>query len=937
MRLLLVCFLFSISTKEALYGKIRMEVLSDTIPMDSDVKNGKLPNGFTYFIRSHRNPIGHVTMLVTVKAGSGDQSKDQIEAAHLVEHMGFAGTENFKNPVDFLQRSGLQMGKDANASTSLSETTYKIQVPSGDRVLFDSCLLLLSDFCQGMLLDRSVVERERSIIVQEIARNAGVVQRMMDQYLPWLVNNATYVVNAGNSGAQEVGVKSLTYEAITRFYEDWYQPASQSLIVVGDINADFVERRVKTLFANLSNSKTIPKQAGFEVQLNNKPRVLIVRDREMADVEIHVYDKRKGTEEKSMHDLEDFAASKIYDQLVSARCTEVNGTDTKKFIDIQHQTIRNGNLGNLDALYTVILVRQESIKEGLKAGFEEIERFRRYGFTERELQIAKQGLVDRRAQRSTITSGDLAQAYQSVFLGRRFNFDLNKRDSIINSLIDKMTLSELNRFVNQWFDGKDRDIIILSSESVTPPSEGEVLKIIEDVRKSNLKTHNSASRRIRSVIATRKIPSERNSDILEKKDRPLVEVTEVVFRNGLKVVLKPIDGKGKVYTHGFRMVGASIYDSLNYPSAINAAEVIQHSGAGNLNGSDLEWFDRQLGVSVTPYVYHNQTGIRASCEGKDVTTMVQLIYEFMVDPVVTEQGYINWRNWKRGEIAASEVSPRQVFLEKISGILGETSVRKEAASVSELDLVRKSDAYSFYRKLFSSPSEFVFVVTGAFEIDEILPVLSQYLGAIRSAKKRDNVHRSLPVCFTPAESTFVIHTGTKIERVSVQTVLEGHKVFSDRDIFDVKILAEAIQICLNRRLREIEAGTYGVTAHAVFEGNCDGRYRINVSFDCSPDKVDGLMRALRQEIDFIKKGQINESLIESVKNRLELRCENDLKDSYFWLNYLSGQFREGKDVEAIAGWPQHISLLTKSVFLRDVVPHLSDSIYFEFFLKPEIL
>ena len=118
------------------------------IPTDDQVRVGKLDCGLTYYIRHNDYPEHRVNFL---------------------EHMAFNGSEHFngegKSIIDYTRSLGVAFGKDLNAYTSIAETVYNINdVPSTRQSAIDSCLLILKDWSNGLLLTDEEIDKERGVM-----------------------------------------------------------------------------------------------------------------------------------------------------------------------------------------------------------------------------------------------------------------------------------------------------------------------------------------------------------------------------------------------------------------------------------------------------------------------------------------------------------------------------------------------------------------------------------------------------------------------------------------------------------------------------------------------------------------------------------------------------------------------------------------------------
>src|SRR3954465_5684645 len=129
----------------AFQSALAQPVPSSPVPLTNEVREGRLPNGLTYFIRQNARPQGRAELRLVVNAGSILEDDDQLGAAHFIEHMSFNGTRRFpKNElVSYLQSVGVRLGGDLNANTGYDETIYILPIPTGDRPVLETGLAVL--------------------------------------------------------------------------------------------------------------------------------------------------------------------------------------------------------------------------------------------------------------------------------------------------------------------------------------------------------------------------------------------------------------------------------------------------------------------------------------------------------------------------------------------------------------------------------------------------------------------------------------------------------------------------------------------------------------------------------------------------------------------------------------------------------------------------
>src|SRR3954470_2238292 len=124
------------------------------IPVDPAIRFGALPNGMRYAILKNATPKGEVSMRLRIGAGSLEESDAQQGLAHFLEHMAFRGSAHVPEGDVFqlLQRLGLRVGADANASTGPTQTIYQWDLPKADKPTLDTAFMLARDIVSELSL-----------------------------------------------------------------------------------------------------------------------------------------------------------------------------------------------------------------------------------------------------------------------------------------------------------------------------------------------------------------------------------------------------------------------------------------------------------------------------------------------------------------------------------------------------------------------------------------------------------------------------------------------------------------------------------------------------------------------------------------------------------------------------------------------------------------
>src|SRR5215217_6837389 len=263
--------------------------LTQTLPVDPDVKIGKLPNGLTYYIQQNKKPEKKMELRLVVNAGSVLEDEHQQGLAHFMEHMGFNGSKNFpKNElVNYLQNVGVKFGADLNAYTGFDETVYILPIPSSDPQVVEKGFTVLEDWAFNNLLDKEEIEKERGVVLEESRLSKGSGERMSRQYYPRLFNGSLYAQRLP-IGKDSI-LKTFKPATLERFYKQWYRPNLMAVIVVGDIDPAEAENKIKAHFSSFKNpTDTKPRPSITPIAVRTRPEAMVLTDAEMTNSVVEI-------------------------------------------------------------------------------------------------------------------------------------------------------------------------------------------------------------------------------------------------------------------------------------------------------------------------------------------------------------------------------------------------------------------------------------------------------------------------------------------------------------------------------------------------------------------------------------------------------------------------------------------------------------------------
>ncbi|MEJ7780502.1 MAG: insulinase family protein [Daejeonella sp.] len=906
---------------------------SEVIPLDPAIKTGKLPNGFTYYIRKNVEPKNRVQLYLANKVGSILENDDQRGLAHFMEHMGFNGTKNFpKNDlVNYLQKAGVRFGADLNAYTSFDETVYQLPIPSDDPEVLKNGLQIMRDWAKGATLDPAEIDKERGVVLEEKRLGKGAQQRMQDKYLPMLFNNSRYS-NRLPIGTEEV-LKNFTPATIQQFYNDWYRPDMQALVVVGDIDVNAMEAMIKAKFSDLKNPAKPRVRTNYTIPLTGKNQFIVVTDKEFPVTVAQIMIKHPESKLITKTDYRNSIVRTLFNQMLGIRFGDLSKQADPPFL--QAGANIGGFLAGLDMFNAFVVAKPGEMERGFKTVLTETERVKRFGFTQTELDRAKQTYLTNMEssfkEKDKTSSDNLVNEYVRNFLeqeaspGIAFEYDLAK------TFIGGISLQDVNQLSKTYITDVNRDVIIMGPEKDKDslPTESTVNSWINNVKQENVTAYVdqvSDKPLLSATLAGGKISSE--------KKIPELGLTELSLSNGVRVFLKPTDFKNdEISFTAFSPGGTSLYSDADYQSASYATSIIRSGGIADFNSVQLPKMLTGKRVSVVPYITERSEGISGSTTPKDLETALQLTYLYFTQPRKDAETYKGLIDQIKGGLANRGNDPNSVFADSVSAILGNYNVRRTGPSLQKVDQISLDRAFDIYKDRFADASDFTFTFVGSFDPEKIKPMLEQYLGSLPSTKRNESA-KDLGIKIPAGKIDKKVYKGQE-PKANVRLVFSGDYTYNEKNNNQLDALAEVLSIKLIERLREDEGGVYGVGARASYSKQPQGRYSLNISFGSAPENVEKLINSTLDEINKIKQNGAQPVDIEKFIAEETRTTETQLKDNGFWLSYLNNQLQNQEDPKQVLSYLNSLKELNPAALKAAANTYLSGNNYVRLVLLPE--
>lgn len=903
------------------------------LPLDPAVRTGKLANGFTYYIRHNENPKNRVIFYLANKVGSILETDEQQGLAHFMEHMSFNGTKHFpKNDlVEYLMKSGVRFGADLNAYTGFDETVYKLPVPSDDPKLLSTAVQIVRDWAQEATLDPAEIDKERGVVLEEKRLGKGAQERMQRLYWPMILNGSRYASRLPIG--DEAILNHFNPETIRQYYQDWYRPDLQALVVVGDIDVNQLERIIKAKFADLKNPSHEKPRVKYSIPLTGKNQFISVTDKEMTSTVVTMLIKHPAKKMRTEKDYRLSVITELFNQMLAQRLQDLARQADPPFISGSIGV--ESFLGGLDSYSITVGAKPGELEKGFKAVWRENQRIRLFGFSEPELQRAKQAYLVRISsafrEKGKTPSVDLVNEYLQYFLHQVAAPGIDAEYKMVQQQLPGISLKEINGILTKYFTATDRDLIVQAPEKDRKdlPAETTLAKWMKAVENEHLEAYKDTVN-TKSLLTSEPVPGR----IIAEERNEKLNMTTLTLSNGAKVILKPTDFKNdEILISGYAPGGTSLYNDADFQSAVESANIISSFGAGNYNPQDMGKFLAGKQISLHPYISEIAQGIRGSTTPKDLETALQLLYAGFTEPrrdTALFKGLIS-----RAKAALSDRwnDPNSLFQDSISAILGNHNIRRMGPSFAKLKQVDLDKTYAIYKERFADAGNFTFTFVGNFEVAAIKPLIAKYLGGLPAAKVHEQA-RDLGLDITAGKILKNIYDGSE-DKATVRLIFSGPMAYNLENTFQVEALKQTLEFRLLERLREEESGVYSPNVRAISVKKPHGRYTFIVAFGCAPKNVNSLIASTLDEIRKLRENGPLAVSVEKYKSEEHRQEETSIKTNGFWIGYLETQLLNGDDFNEVNLLSASIEKVSIESIKAAANQYLSGDNYAQFVLLPE--
>ncbi len=899
------------------FGAYSQTDLNRPVPVDPEIRIGKLSNGLTYFIRKNKEPEKRASFYIIQNVGAILEKDDQIGLAHFLEHMAFNGTLHFpgKAIISSLQKHGVEFGRNINAYTGFDETVYNLSdVPVDSPGLVDSCLLMLNDWSDYISLSDKEIDLERGVIEEEYRTRKNANRRMFFEILPVVLKGSKYATR-DIIGTLD-NIENFHYNTLRSFYHEWYRTDLQAIAIVGDIDVDKVESKIKTLFSKIPAVENPVTRPYEKIPSHSETYYVLAQDKEAPQTSVSVISLSKAVPpaDKNLKYILDDHIISLMSSMINTRISELLQKGNPPFIG---GSISYGPYipRGYDAFSISATARKNEEGVALEAIYTEAERAKKFGFTKNELDRAKARLLSSYEstykQKDKIDNDTYASEIQNYYLDGEPLTSIDFDYEFLKKVIGGITPEAVSAKFNELMTDNNRTIVIqgLEGDDIKHLSEAEALGIISKVESSKLTPY-------QDEVLSRSLISEdiTGSKIIKTTPLPQFDAVQWTLGNNTKVIYrKAAYEKDNVLLSAFSFGGISRLDNdLVIPANLLPA-LVQMYGAGDYDNVTLQKMLSGKKASVSVYLTETTQGINGSSTPKDFETLMQLLYLRIAHPRFDKEAHKAIIARFSAQMANLENDPNKMKNDSIALITTGYNPRTPILSKDNVSAITVDEIKKIYSDRFSNADEFYIFIVGNIDQDTVIPLIEKYIGSLPSTGRRETwIDRKIRQ--PRGKITREINFPLAIPKATVFLAFEKDLKYNPYNYLGLSVIKGILDLVYVETVREEEGGTYGVSVSLSGQKRPSEMGEGYITFDCDPARAYDLKAIIYRELNnIVNNGPSQENLDKTVSNLLKTREENKLHNAY-WSAILNRYYSYGIN----SNDPDNYENILKAFTVKDI-------------------
>ena len=873
--------------------------MAQSMPIENDpsVRTGKLPNGLTYYVKQNNWPEHRVNFYIAQRVGSLQEEESQRGLAHFLEHMAFNGTEHYpgNGVIDYTRSLGVEFGRDLNAYTSVDQTVYNINdVPSNRVSALDSCLLILKDWSNGLLLEGDEIDKERGVIHEEWRVRSSASQRMFERNLEKLYPGSKY------GKRMPIGLMSVVdnfkYNEIRDYYHKWYRPDNQAIVVVGDIDVDRTEAKIKELFGAIPAPAADAAQVvDVEVPDNKEPIIVVDKDKEQQMNIIQVMYKTDPLPNEMKSDI----SYMLMKYAIDMACTMLDKRLDEKSQDPDCPYMQAGaGYGNYifaktkDCFQLFIAPKEGKTNEAVKAVTEEALRASQHGFTATEFARVKDdymsNLEKQYNNRNQINNDSFGREYCAHYLNNEPYPSIEWTYQMMNMIAPNVGVEMVNQLMAQMMPTTDENLVVLNfnpdKEGVALPAESELMGAINAAQEAKLEAYvdNVKDEPLMTVMP-------KPGKIVKETENKQLGFKELILSNGAKVILKPTTFKDdEIRYKAVSKGGSSLYGPEDWANCQMFDAVIGMSGLGNFSSNELQKALAGKNANVDLSMSTTRESLSGNSTKKDLETMFQMNYLYFTSIKKDEKAVTSLLNMLETQLKNKSTVPMAIFGDSVKNTIYNHSWRERPFNAENVKDINYDRVLEIAKERTANAADFTFYFVGSFDEATIKPLIEQYIASLPAKKGQAEDFKEVTQLAT---GNVVNEFIQKMETPQATAVMMWHSSLApytmDNDI-KADITGQVLETLLLKKVREDEGAAYSPNGYAGMSMIGKKPFIQSVaSISMKPEKKDIVLNIMRESLNEIANGQVEADALQKIKEKMLKDYDTNAKSNGSWINMLN--------------------------------------------------
>ena len=925
---------------------IALGSMAQSMPIENDpsVRTGKLANGLTYYIKQNNWPEHRVNFYIAQRVGSLQEEESQRGLAHFLEHMAFNGTVNYpgNGVIDYTRSLGVEFGRDLNAYTGVDQTVYNINdVPSTRLSAIDSCLLILKDWSNGLLLEGDEIDKERGVIHEEWRVRSSASQRMFERNLETLYPGSKY------GKRMPIGLMSVVdnfkYNELRDYYHKWYRPDNQAIVVVGDIDVDRTEAKIKEMFSSIPGPAADAAQVvDIEVPDNAEPIFVIDKDKEQQYNIIQVMYKNDPIPDEIKGDI----SYMVMKYAINMACDMLNKRLEEKALEPDCPYLQAGaNYGNYifaktkDAFNLIVLPKDGKSADAVQVVTQEALRASQHGFTATEYVRAKDeymsSLEKQFNNRNQINNDRFGREYCSNFLEKEPYPSIEWEHQMMSMIAPNIQVEMINQLMAQMMPTNDSNLVVMNfnpdKEGVVLPTKEALKGAIDAAQAAKLEAYVDNVKN-EPLIAELPTPGK----IISETENTKLGFKELTLSNGATVILKKTDFKDdEIRYYAESKGGSSLYGPKDWANCKMFDLVVAASGLGNFSSNELEKALAGKNANVDLSLSTNYERLNGNSTKKDLETMFQLNYLYFTALTKDEKATSTYMSFVETQLKNKSGNPDAALSDSIQTTTYNHDWREKPFNLEDIKNVNYDRVIEIAKERTANAADFTFYFVGSFDEDVIKPLIEQYIASLPAQPGvKENFKEGAKVAAGNVKNVF----SRAMETPQTTSLVMWHSYdapYTMENDIKADIAGQVLDVILLKKVREDEGAAYSPHGSAGMTIKGDKPFTQALTYvSMKPEKKDLVINIMRESINDVANGQIEADALQKIKEKMLKDYDTNAKSNAHWVNVLN--MYKAFNVDTQNGYKEAVNKVTAadvSKFVKETLVKSNNCI--EVTMNPE--